>query len=1082
MPQAIALLIEYIFDYAVSYEVAYAIAEVIVVVALDAAAQALLSKPKSPQQAPEINYVSTEAPLIFAYGSVRCGGMETIPPITTNVNGNCLHRVISHCGHAVDSMTDVTLDQTVILDREIAAITGTSNDGAVTASTLATPGGYYNSHGSFLRLRRKTGVSTETVDYILNSIVSATAFPSTFIGKGICKTIAEFVFDPNVFQGIPNMVTQINGKLLYDPRLDSTNGGSGSQRYTDSTTWTWSNNPALCIADYLMSPYGGAYDPTADINWADVIAAANTCDTIVAASSPATPGGWGYTNATGSTASGHQVITKSTATNAWDGGGYSSNSFFRGSISMSVPVVTNTTAIGLAPTQQTNLANMTYAIEMTYIYIYIYEAGVQVAAIAHNVLLTDVVRIDFDGTFIRYWLNGKHLRTSRIIDAGIAYTTQLYECVGIYNASASVNVDVDRRFQTDGLLPGNAKLTDNLGELLKSMMGKLTYANGVWRMFAGSWQAPTLTINDTDWCSYPSYSFDGGRVARFNRSRAWFLDRMQNWQRQEAYVVSNATYYAADGNEWIDNQTDFKMVMQDHHAQRLSNYILAQSRDQVTISGKLFPRWQQLNLWDTVAVNNALFGWVTKTFRVIQCTIGYDGAVDVVLREEYSTDWTDLTTANYGQPSNATINPVNPTVASAPTSLSIAETINGTLQFGIGPPVVMPLGMRYQVLQANTSVISPASATVIYDGVGLNPYVPIATPFGQQNYYWAATCVGSTFGATYPTTVGMPWTNLAKADNTLNNAIVPDADIAVGTPAYWTVVGSAGPSSFQYVSSGGNIGGYLRLSMSSYGTNNYNSYWLRVDGTPHPNAVSSLGLPLTDDYRVFQATVTLRINSGWGTLINSSFGALIGLAAVNSAAGSLPNTWNQVNQVYLPPSPFMGFAAAQSTNIGTWCSYSQLYVFTPRGVNYQQFVRGAILISPWGDNVQIDIDRFALTDLGAANYPAITLPTSSVVAYYAPYHHMARVQISVGSTGFSFSVGGLTPINNVPAWQIGKSVWVSKASSFAQNCFVGVGNGVSAASCWLVNGTTVSSMLTLAGNTFYDYCITRADSYNWSVK
>lgn len=45
--------------------------------------------------------------------------------------------------------------------------------------------------------------------------------------------------------GIPELKFILKGAKLYDPRLDSTNGGSGSHRWSDKTTWAYSGNPAL---------------------------------------------------------------------------------------------------------------------------------------------------------------------------------------------------------------------------------------------------------------------------------------------------------------------------------------------------------------------------------------------------------------------------------------------------------------------------------------------------------------------------------------------------------------------------------------------------------------------------------------------------------------------------------------------------------------------------------------------------------------------------------------------------------------------------------------------------------------------
>lgn len=77
----------------------------------------------------------------------------------------------------------------------------------------------------------------------------------------------------------------LDGRRLYDSRKDSTNGGAGTHRYTDDTTWEWSDNPALCIADYLFV-YMDA-DPAQDIDWPSVAAAADDCD--VSVSIPGTP-------------------------------------------------------------------------------------------------------------------------------------------------------------------------------------------------------------------------------------------------------------------------------------------------------------------------------------------------------------------------------------------------------------------------------------------------------------------------------------------------------------------------------------------------------------------------------------------------------------------------------------------------------------------------------------------------------------------------------------------------------------------------------------------------------------------------
>jgi hypothetical protein len=55
--------------------------------------------------------------------------------------------------------------------------------------------------------------------------------------------------------GVPSFGVVASGVKVYDPRLDSTRGGSGSHRIDDETTWTYSRNVALHALTYLIGRY-----------------------------------------------------------------------------------------------------------------------------------------------------------------------------------------------------------------------------------------------------------------------------------------------------------------------------------------------------------------------------------------------------------------------------------------------------------------------------------------------------------------------------------------------------------------------------------------------------------------------------------------------------------------------------------------------------------------------------------------------------------------------------------------------------------------------------------------------------------
>jgi len=88
-------------------------------------------------------------------------------------------------------------------------------------------------------------------------------------------------------QGIPNVTALIKGKKVYDPRKDSTSAvydsslGTSTHRLANTSTWEWSQNPALIVRDYMTDDKFGLKDSDSLINLPALAAAANICDQSV---------------------------------------------------------------------------------------------------------------------------------------------------------------------------------------------------------------------------------------------------------------------------------------------------------------------------------------------------------------------------------------------------------------------------------------------------------------------------------------------------------------------------------------------------------------------------------------------------------------------------------------------------------------------------------------------------------------------------------------------------------------------------------------------------------------------------------
>lgn len=130
------------------------------------------------------------------------------------------------------------------------------------------PAGIVFTH--YLGTAGQTADPTMVAAFAAQGIIYADALP------GIAYSVAKI--PPDVTSGYPNFVALIKGRLLYDARLDSTAGGTGTHRANDSSTWAYSTNPALALGDFEASTL---YGQGRTVNAASLIVSADFDDEMV---------------------------------------------------------------------------------------------------------------------------------------------------------------------------------------------------------------------------------------------------------------------------------------------------------------------------------------------------------------------------------------------------------------------------------------------------------------------------------------------------------------------------------------------------------------------------------------------------------------------------------------------------------------------------------------------------------------------------------------------------------------------------------------------------------------------------------
>ena len=155
--------------------------------------------------------------------------------------------------------------------------------GALTDGTLRTVNSSdtnFYKDGSLISVQAFYGLDNQPVSSILDE---STNWGSNHKLSGVAYLAFKFTWNQDAFSSLPEVKVVLKGKKIYDPRLDSTKGGSGSHREDTASTWAYSANSALCLLDYLRNTrYGkGLPNLAFETNYDSFKTSANICETQV---------------------------------------------------------------------------------------------------------------------------------------------------------------------------------------------------------------------------------------------------------------------------------------------------------------------------------------------------------------------------------------------------------------------------------------------------------------------------------------------------------------------------------------------------------------------------------------------------------------------------------------------------------------------------------------------------------------------------------------------------------------------------------------------------------------------------------
>jgi hypothetical protein len=187
-----------------------------------------------------VNKESNIEPIPVIYGERRVGGVRVFvssKDVSGGDKNEYLYIALAMAEGEVESITNIYIDDTPITDAKFS--------------------GLYT-------INVHTGADNQAYDPILTE--ANAGWSSAHKLSGIAYLAIKLKWDQDAFGGVPEITAVVKGRKVYDPR-------NGSTAYSD--------NPALCIRDYLTNNRYGKGLPSSAIDDDAFILAATDCDESV---------------------------------------------------------------------------------------------------------------------------------------------------------------------------------------------------------------------------------------------------------------------------------------------------------------------------------------------------------------------------------------------------------------------------------------------------------------------------------------------------------------------------------------------------------------------------------------------------------------------------------------------------------------------------------------------------------------------------------------------------------------------------------------------------------------------------------
>lgn len=205
---------------------------------------------------------------------------------------------------------------------------------------------------------------------------------------------------------------------------------------------------------------------------------------------------------------------------------------------------------------------------------------------------------------------------------------------GIYQNLFTCNIRLDTA--------NNVK--SNVETLLKGCRGILPEINGKTTLIIEQDSVVTPDEITTDQIVGDITIEESGTNNRYNRVIVTYIDKTQNWKKQEAIWPDNAlheTLKTEDNDKLLEKKVTLNTCTNHNEAYQMARILCLLSRESLKSSIKCSPECIKYTVGDIVPISHPSPMWSSKPFRVIDVDVHKDGLVTLHVKEHqpYIYNW-----------------------------------------------------------------------------------------------------------------------------------------------------------------------------------------------------------------------------------------------------------------------------------------------------------------------------------------------------------------------------------------------------------------------------------------------------------